>query len=269
MEKIKVCITGHDGFIGTNLLRLLKENDDVQVVPFVGDLLKKEDVKAFFNKNKNIKQIIHLVGAFFGGFDDLFRLNVLTMYNLLNVASQNSVEKIIFTSSGAVYGEPIGTESFENDSSKPNTDYGLAKKITEDVVFYFYDKYKLDYIILRFPNVYGNGNKSGVIFNFTKDIEEKGEITVCGDGNQSRNFLNVSDACGAIEKSIFYKKSGIFNISNPIKTSIDDLVKIFQEKYKFKIKRKEADNDLKDLLLSIDKAKKELGFSPQVTKIKL
>lgn len=269
MEKIKICVTGHGGFIGNNLLRLLKVSNEIQIVQFVGDLSKKEDIKSFFAKNKNIKQIIHLVGAFFGEFDELFRLNVLTTHNLLSAVTQYGVEKIIFTSSGAVYGEPVGIESLENDPLKPNTDYGLAKKMAEDVVLYFHNKHALNYVILRFPNVYGGGNKGGVIFNFSRDIKEKGEITVHGDGNQSRNFLHVSDACVAIEKSIFHEKSEIFNISNPVKTSINDLIKLFKEKYEFKIHHNKVDNNLRDLLLNIDKAKKGLGFSPKIIDIAL
>jgi UDP-glucose 4-epimerase len=125
----------------------------------------------------------------------------------------------------------------------------------------------LDFVILRFPNVYGENNNKGVIFNFLEDIENKHEITIYGDGTQSRNFLHVIDACQAIEKSIFYEQSEIFNISNPNKISINDIEKILAKKYEFSVNYREANNNLKDLLLNIDKAKRKLNFEPRICEL--
>jgi UDP-glucose 4-epimerase len=267
MKKTKIAITGSNGFIGSHLVRLLAKNDRYDVVPFVGDLLNKEDIKKFFNKNKNIDQIVHLVGLFDGNFDDLIKVNVVALANLLEQAVANKVKKIIFSSTGAVYGEPIDHDSRENDPLNPNSPYGLIKKYAEECIQYYSHNFGLKYTILRFPNIYGKGNNKGVIYCFVSDIKEKGEITIYGDGTQSRHFLHVSDACLAIEKAIDYQKSGMFNISNPKKISINDIVEILQRNYKFKIRHLPANNNLKDLLLNVDKALTELKFEAKVKEL--
>jgi len=267
--RLKICITGHSGFIGTHLKKYLSENKKLSTVPFEGDLLNKKDIELFFKKHKDIDQIIHLVGRFYGDFEDLYKANVLTTFNLLETISSINIQKVIYASSGAIYGEPLKKESFETDQVYPNTVYGLTKLYSEECIKYFSNISDTKYILLRFPNVYGEGNNKGVVFNLLNDIKTKGKITVYGDGNQSRNFLHVSDACRAIEKSIFYKKSNVFNISNPKKVRINDIIKILQKKYDFKIEYKEDNNYLRNLLLNTDKAKKELKFVPKVKELKI
>lgn len=270
MEKIKVCITGHQGFIGKHLKEKLVKNNKLSLIFFNGDLLDRKKVGAFFEKNKDIDQIIHLVGRFFGSFEELSQTNVIATYNLLeSISAGSNIKKIIYASSGAVYGEPIGKDSIETDFLKPNTLYGLTKAYAEECIKYFSDNFGLHFVILRFPNVYGEGNTRGVVHNFLTDIKSKGEITVYGDGTQSRNFLHVSDACQAIEKSVFYNKSNIFNISNPHKVTIKDIIKILGSRYKFKVNYQKANNNLKDLLLNPEKAKKELKFVSRVTELEI
>lgn len=268
-KKIRVCVTGSSGFIGQKLIELLSFNSNIEVIPFEGDLLIKEDIEKFFKKNENIDQIVNLVGLFFGDFENLVKINTVALSNLLEVAVKNGIKKITHTSTGAVYGEPVSLESKETDPLKPNSLYGLSKKYTEECVQYYADNFSLEYVILRFPNVYGKGNNKGVIFNFLDAIKTKGKITINGDGTQSRNFLHVSDAARAIEKAISYNKNGIFNISNPGKVTLNDLVASLKEKYQFEVEYQPADNNMKDILLDISLAKKELGFEPEVKEVLL
>lgn len=269
VERLKICITGHRGFVGTHLKKYLSENKKLLVIPFEGDLLNKKDIENFFKKHKDINQVIHLVGSFFGDFENLYRANLLTTFYLLETLSYTNIKKIIYASSGAVYGEPLRRESKEVDMLFPNTIYGLTKLYAEESIKYFSNTSNIDYIILRFPNIYGEGNNKGVVFNMLNDIKTKRKITIYGDGNQSRNFLHVSDACKAVEKSIFYKKSNVFNISNPKKVKINDIIKILQKKYDFKIEYREENNKLRNLLLNTEKAKKELKFVPKVKELKI
>ena len=269
MGKINICLTGSNGFIGSHLTKILSSNNEIILTPFEGNLLIKEDIESFFDANIKIDQIIHLAGSFIGDFDELLNSNVLTTQNLLDVAEKNKVNKIIYASTGAVYGEPIMQESVEDDPLKPNTLYGLSKMYAEDCIKYYANNFNIEFVILRFPNVYGENNKKGVIYNFLDDIKTKQEITIYGTGTQSRNFLHVIDACQAIEKAIYYDKSDIFNISNSIKTSINDVVSILKCKFQFNVAYRPQNNNLKDLLLCVDKAKKELHFSSFITNLEI
>ena len=268
MERSKVCITGSSGFIGTRLLAALPK--DLEAVEFSGDLLILEDVEKFFEDNPHFDTIIHMVGAFSGPIGMLLDLNVKALANLLQVAKDKGIKKVVLTSTGAVYGEPQGEVSFESDIPKPNTEYGLAKLMGEELLKFMAEANDFNYVILRFPNVYGPGNIRGVVGAFKKAIEEKGEITIFGDGEASRNFLHVDDACRAIILAAQYEgKSDIFNISNPGKVSVNDLVRAYQKKYQFKINKQPQNNFLKDLLLDTKKAREVLKFEPQITEIEV
>jgi UDP-glucose 4-epimerase len=191
----------------------------------------------------------------------------LTTEKILSIGSKYNLKKIIYISSGAVYGEPKKRESYERDALDPNTLYGLTKKYAEECIRYYQENFKINSVILRFPNVYGEGAQKGVIANFLHDIEKYKKITVAGDGMQERNFLHVSDAVMAIKKILKYNKSNIFNISNPETFRIIDVANLLKQRYIFDIQYKASDNQLKRLSLNIDKARTELNFSPKYKKL--
>lgn len=252
-------ITGASGFLGRNLVKNNKLKNIINLIPFEGNLLNEDDLNNFFKKNK-ITQIIHLAGTFSPPFSNLIEKNLLITEKLLDKGIEYGIKKIIFASTGAIYGEPLGLESFEIDPLKPNTPYALSKMYAEKYIEYCSQNKGLQYIFLRFPSIYGPGNNKGVIFNFITGIKNDKKIIVYGDGNQGRDFLYVDDAVDAIYKALSYDKSNIFNISSALRLSINDIIKILRKKYDFKVEYKNADNNLKALYLNRTKAKKELGF---------
>jgi len=266
---LKVCVTGAKGFIGQNLLPILHNKAELEAVTFPGDLLSITEVDDFFNAHPGIDTVIHLVGTFSGTTQELIEMNVITTVNLLEAAQKHSVKKVIFTSSGAVYGEPVGTESSEDDPLLPNGLYGQAKLWAEDAVRFCERNYGLKDTILRFPNVYGPKNQKGVIYNMLSDIKTKGSVTIYGDGTQSRNFLHVDDACRAIILALENSTTGVFNISNPVKISINDAVELLKKDYQFNVVHSPADNSLKDLLLNVSHARKVLGFTAEIKDLRL
>lgn len=256
-------IAGSEGFIGKYLKNRL-ESLKLSYVCFEGDLLKENDLANFFQKNP-VETLIFLVGIMGNHpFKDHFKINALTVQKALEHGQKAGLKKIIFSSSGAVYGSPMPEASKESDELHPNTFYGLSKMYAEECIQYYKEVYGIEYVILRFPNVYGEGNAKGVIYSFLSDIKNKGVITIAGDGTQSRDFLHVTDAIQSMEKALKLIGSDIFNISNPVKVSINDLVEKLKEKYTFEVQKKPADNNLKNLNLDISKAQQKLGFNPLV-----
>lgn len=260
-------IIGYKGFIGTHLIKYLSAKN-ISYIVFEGDLLNKGDIE-FFLKGNNISQVVFLVGTFNPSFENLIKINVLTLQNFLEVGIQHNLKKIIFTSTGAVYGEPIRQKSKETDPLKPNTLYGLSKLFAEECIKFYKNNYGLKYIILRFPNVYGDGNNKGVIHKFLSDIKKFKKIIIEGNGKQKRDFLYVEDTCRAIEKALTYPYSDIFNISNIKYLSINEVIDNLKTKYDFSIEYKPAANNLNTLSLDINKAKNILGFSPTIVKFKI
>lgn len=261
MGKINVLVTGSSGFIGSKLLDY--KQSEYNFIPFKGDLLSVPDIKGFFENNPKISQIVHLAGIFSADTKKLFDVNVDGTFNLLDVAKDYKVKKVIFSSSGAVYGEPIGEKSLETDPLNPNTVYGLTKSFAEQSVKYFKDNYGIDYVILRFPNVYGPGNLKGVVYSLLSSVKKSGYVTIYGDGKQSRNFLRVEDAIYALLLALEFCENEVFNISTETKLSINSLVKCLSTTYEFDIRYAPANNKLADLLLNTTKSRELLKFTPK------
>lgn len=259
----KIGITGASGFVGKHLTCLF-DKSNINYKIYDKDIFNEKNLHTFF-QNNNIEQIIHLIGSFNLPFENQLSLNALSVQKVLETGKKYNLKKIIYASTGAVYGEPAGDESYEDDPLQPNTLYGLSKSIAEEITKYYQTNHGIIYIILRFPNIYGEGNDKGVVYNFIKGIKETGGIIIEGDGKQARNFLHVSDACEAIFRCLSYDKSNIFNISNPKLISINELVGILKKRCQFKIKYSKSVNNLKSLSLNVEKVKKELDFRPKIT----
>lgn len=267
INKNNIGIVGSKGFIGTHLKKYLTVKN-ISYTEFEGNLLKKEDVELFFKKN-NISRVIFLAGTFNPPFENLLKCNVETLQNFLEIGIKHKLKKIVFTSTGAVYGEPIGKRSKETDSLKPCTLYGLSKLFAEECIKFYKNNYGLRYIILRFPNVYGDGNNKGVIYQFLTSIKESKKAVIEGDGKQKRDFLYVEDACLAIGKALVYLDSDIFNISNIKCLSINQVIADLKAKYDFSIEYRSTENNLNILSLDISKAKNKLGFFPNTVSLKI
>ena len=269
MAQLTVGLTGSDGFMGKHLLKYFDKKNNIKVICFKGRLNRLEDIDDFFNQTK-IDVVIHLAGKFFGDYNCLIENNLIATKNILEGMKNHHVERIVYASTGGVYGEPLNNiESFEQDELKPNTEYGLVKMFCEDTIRYYNQVFGVKYLIFRFPNVYGPGNDKGVICSFIDGIKKNKKITVNGDGNQSRNFLHVSDACKSIWLAVNSRITGEFNISNDKKVTLNELINELTKKYQFEVEYKESNNNLKNLLLNTRRSESELGFTPSVVNIKI
>lgn len=267
LELENILITWSRGFIGSHLCEYLDKRN-ISYIHFSWDIRKKESIREFFSSQK-ITQIIHLVWTFEWDIDHQLELNFLATKNLLEVAYENNIKKFIFASTGAVYGEPLRDKSYESDRLFPNTFYGLFKQLSEEILLYYSRNFGVNCVILRFPNVYGEWSR-WVISAFKKQIQDSGAITVFWDGKQSRNFLHVSDAIEAVYLAMKYNWTDIFNITNSKKISLNDLIWELRKYYSFEVKYAERnENNVHDLVLSWERAKKFLGFEAKQTDILL
>ena len=256
-----ILITGSNGFVGSHLQKLLKTKK-IEYITFKGDLLDIDSIEIFFENNPNFNKIIHLVGRFLPPYKDQLDLNVLALDNLLSVAVKNNIKNLIFTSTAAVYGSSqVNKPSLESDDLRPVNSYGLSKKQAEEVVDFYHFNHGLQYTILRLASIYGQGGK-GVVDLFLNKIKNKEQITIEGDGQQTRNFIFVEDVCRAIflslQKPLFNQ---VFNIADSKEVSIKELVDILQAKFDFKVTKKAlTNNNLLKNSVSTKKAEKELKF---------
>jgi UDP-glucose 4-epimerase len=159
-------------------------------------------------------------------------VNVVGTYNVVETAQQAGVKKVVYSSSASVYGDALFTPMTEEHPFNNRTMYGAAKIAGEQFFRAFYEQHKLDYVGLRYMNIYGprmdyQGAYVSVIMKAMDRIDQELPPIIFGDGSQSYDFIHVQDVARA---NILALKSEatdeFFNIGMGVKTSINELVQL-------------------------------------------
>lgn len=161
------------------------------------------------------------------------RVNVLGTVNLLHFASKYGIKRFVYASSGgAVYGEPERYPINEGAPRNPLSPYGASKVAAEHYIITFARLYGVDYVILRYSNVYGPRqiikSEAGVISIFINCIVRNEPCSIYGDGKQIRDYVYVGDVVAANVLALDCAPN-IFNIGTNVETSVNDLIDIFSE----------------------------------------
>ncbi|MBI5967761.1 MAG: NAD-dependent epimerase/dehydratase family protein [Deltaproteobacteria bacterium] len=164
--------------------------------------------------------------------DPLFdaKTNVLGTLNLLEKSVKYRVRQFLFASSGgAIYGDqPEGAQAAsEDDSLRPISPYGVAKAAAELYLHYYRVVHGLNFVALRYGNVYGPRQdpfgEAGVVAIFTEKLLSGGQPLINGDGLQTRDYVYVEDAAEANVLALNSKASGPFNIGTGIEKNVNEL----------------------------------------------
>jgi UDP-glucose 4-epimerase len=252
---MEVLITGVGGLIGSNFAEWLgeevkiigiddlsggyKENIPSKVVFYQLNLQDYGKVEEVF-VNHNIKYIFHFAAYAAEGLSPFIRKfnynnNLLVTANLINMAIKYKIERFVFTSSMAVYGD--GNVPFsENDTPSPIDPYGIAKYACEMDLRIASRQHNLDFCILRPHNVYGKNqniwdmyrNVLGIWINKYLNGEP---ITIYGDGNQTRAFTYIEDIMGPLWNSAVSEcsRNKIINLGGKTEYSLNEAKNIFIE----------------------------------------
>ena len=179
------------------------------------------------------------------------------------------VEKVVYASSAAVYGEPKYLPIDEGHPTEPLSPYGLSKLVGELVLRQYARNYGLKVTVLRLFNVYGSGQNpayAGVISRFIERAIAGKPLIIYGDGLQTRDFVHVGDVVEAFYKAIVGNVTGVFNIASGKPVRIIDLARMIGEIVGGKVKIKHAPprrGDIRHSYASIEKARKELKWEPR------
>jgi len=306
-----VMITGGAGFIGSHLTEeyLAKNTRKVVVIDdfSTGTLENLEHIKdkrleivkeSILNKSRlsaivsreKIKIIDHLAAELevYTGIKDVekdARINIYGTLSVLDAALKNNVEKVLFASSGAVYGEAKYIPINEEHPLEPHWPYGVSKLSAERYVMQYHKLFGLNTTAFRYGIVYGSREWFGrVLTMFIRRIFLDGKSPVVfGDGKQERDFVNVKDVVRAHMLTIENEKSNgqVFNVSSGTGLSISELAsflieisgKNFDIVYdnpeegsasRFQPERVRLKGELKRFVLSFEKAKRILKWTPSV-----
>ena len=219
-------MTGGAGFIGSHLVRkLLDEGEQVTVldnfstgsrenlpqdaaVKCVEMDVNDASLAEVFDEGR-FDAVVHLAGqttvhismespALDG------RENIIGSIHVLEQARRTGVQRVVFASTAASYGD-VAEESLpivESEPLHPMSFYGLSKVTVEHYLRLYQQSFGLDFVILRFANVYGerqgNGGEGGVISIFAKRLAEGRALTIYGDGEQTRDFIYAGDIAAAV-----------------------------------------------------------------------
>ena len=300
---------GGAGYIGSHTLKHLRDNgydaiaaDNLSYVHkeavldaelIIADLMNKNSLNDLFNRHK-IDVVIHfaafsLVGESVTNPNKYYHNNVIGTLNLLDVMMDHNVNKIVFSSTCATYGDPVYVPIDEKHQQKPINPYGQTKLVIENIFHDYQKAYGLKYIALRYFNAAGadesaligesNNPESHIIPIVLQAIQGKRDnIKVFGNdyntpnGTCLRDYIHVNDLANAhrlaIEKLDEYQ--GVINLGTGIPTSVMEIIKA-AEKVSGKscptviTDRREGDPAV--LYADNKKAKEILGWNPKYLKI--
>lgn len=290
---MRALVTGGAGFIGSNICRqLLGDGWSVTVLDnlmsgyrhnldglaglrFVeGDI---RDPSAVADAIEGCGTVFHLAASVGNkrSVDDPIgdaEINVLGTIRVLEAARKAGVGKVVISSSAAIFGELKTLPIAEDHPIDPDSPYGVSKLAAEKVGLAYARLHGMDVVCLRYFNVYGPNQRfdayGNVIPIFVFRILAGEPITIFGDGDQTRDFVNVRDIVQANLKAAAAKGvSGAFNTGSGSRISINDLVKTLNAVMPERIEVAHGDPrpfDVRDSLADIGAAARAFGYRPEV-----
>lgn len=248
-------VTGGAGFIGSNIVSLLVKNGHlVTIIDNLskGSLQNLEGLKVNFIDGdirdqklvssvmqKNIDGIFHLAALISTtkSIEDPLEdcsVNALGTANILHYAVKENVRKLVYSSSAAIFGELKGGVIDESHPLEPISPYGVSKLAGEKYCFAYAKSYPISVVALRYFNVYGVNQRfdeyGNVIPIFAKRLLEGKPLTVYGDGEQTRDFINVKDVASANYLAMISNVNNcVYNVGSGSTITINELSKLSQQ----------------------------------------
>ena len=200
------------------------------------------------------------------------QVNLVGFLNLMESVRKHGLKRVVFASTGgAIYGEQEEFPCTEEHPKRPVSPYGVAKLATEAYLFFYKVEYGIDYVALRFGNVYGPRQdphgEAGVVAIFCGRILDGKPVTIYGDGTQTRDYIYVGDVVRAVVAASKSNASGIaLNIGTGIETNVNELYSALAGIADFPTHAEHAaarPGEQKRSVISPARAAQELGWRPE------
>ena len=264
----KILVTGHEGVIGTHLIKKLT-NCEVITDSINGkrvNLQNNEEVM----KIESVDIVIHLAGKTEKNleWEEYFENNIIGTLNILKYCVEKNIKKIIFVSS-YVYGDPKYLPIDEQHPINPHNLYTKSKFLGEELCKKFSEMYDLNVTVLRPFNIFtGSINKNNLISNLISSIDSKKMITITNK-NSKRDFLHIDDFIEIILKikDIDFKFE-VFNVGSGISFSFEQIIEIIEKNTLTQLNleyKKKDESFIQDIKSDNSKIEKLLNWKPKIT----
>ncbi len=249
----KMLITGVNGFIGRSAKEYFEKAYDIVGIDIAEKYMGREDTGSLTYYQCNMSKdpaelsmlmsnvqpdvILHCAGSANVGASVLNPMadldgNLHSLYQLLiSLKAIEKKPKIIFMSSAAVYGNPVSLPIKETDTPAPISPYGLHKLMCEQLCHYYNEVHGYHIRCIRIFSAYGSGIRKQIFWDIYQKYLANGKINLFGTGDETRDFIHVSDIMYAMDCILNYDGAEeIFNVANGEEISIRDLAVSYAKK---------------------------------------
>ena len=300
---MRILITGGAGFIGSNLVAALLQEERVAFVRVIDNLStgSQKNIDGFIGHPKfqfveadirNYKSCLEAcdeidavshqaaLGSVPRSINDPLTTNAVNItgtLNIFNAAREKGLQRVVYAASSSTYGDHPGLPKVEDKIGKPLSPYAVTKYVNELYAKVYADLYGMEPVGLRYFNIFGprqnpNGPYAAVIPLFAEAVLNNEPPTINGDGSHSRDFTYVDNAVQANILSLFTDTkeavNQVYNIACGEQTSLNELFDGLRKEAGITMQPvygPERKGDVKHSLADISKAKELLGYNPLVT----
>ena len=250
---MKIVVTGGAGFIGSHIVDgLLQREHEVHII---------DDMSSGKPENLNPNAIFHQIDIRDAQIETLWEkeqfevmfhqaaqmdvrrsvadpqydasVNVQGFLNLMEAGRKNGLKKVIFASTGgAIYGDPEVVPQPENHPLRPLSPYGITKLVSEHYLNFYHLTHGINYVVLRYANVYGPRQnphgEAGVVAIFTEKMLRGEACFINGEGLQTRDYVYVKDVAKANMLALDYPECDVFNVGTSIETNVIELFRLIK-----------------------------------------
>jgi UDP-glucose 4-epimerase len=287
---MKSIVTGGCGFIGSHIVdKLIELGHEVIVIDsqtsstrteyffnqsasyHKKDLTNYEDVENLF---KGVNYVFHLASEISIPYcikypRETMQNNVISTLNVLEASRKYSIDRLVFSSTSAVYGNGLWLPNYETNNVDCLNTYSISKYSGEQLCKMYYELYGLQTIIFRYFNVYGerqplNGSYAPVIGIFLRQMRAGQPLSLIGEGYQTRDFIHVSDVVSAnilASQRETLEFGGVFNVGTGIGTTIESIADLISSD---RVYLPERPGEVIHSRANIDKIMNQLKWEPKI-----
>ena len=284
-------VTGGAGFLGAALAnRLAADGHEVRVLDDLsngkqaylhpdiaftqGDV---DDIPLLWSLLHNVDCVYHLAARVSVAESHLYpreynRVNVGGTVSLMEAMRDTGVQRVVFTSSGAIYGRQSQQPVHENDAPHLDSPYAVSKWSAEQYIHTIGELWQIETVALRIFNAYGPrqslpASHAPVVPRFLQQSLTGGSVVIFGDGSQTRDFVYVNDVVAALVSAAMARRVNrqIINIGSGVETTINQLVSKIEQAAGCHVNRiynRDKSGGAPRLVADISRAQQLLGFRP-------